>query len=151
MLEGTQSRSYCIVHLGIHDKCDGKGGTVVLVKSDKGYVFGGYTDVSWSSSYYGWKSSSESFLFSLKCHAGLPAVKMGIKAGMEGNAVCHYSIYGPIFGGGHDLCIEPNTNTEFSSRSHVGDAYHLPAGTTDPHFLAGSRKFKVTDYEVFQV
>ena len=82
MLEGTQSRSYCIVHLGIHDKCDGKGGTVVLVKSDGGYVFGGYTDVSWSSvSSCCYKSPKESFLFSLKCHAGLPAVKMGIKAG----------------------------------------------------------------------
>jgi len=63
-----------------HDKCDGKGGTVVVVKSDEGYVFGGYTDVSWTSG-LGFRSSSESFLFSLKCHAGLPAVKMGIKAG----------------------------------------------------------------------
>ena len=29
--------------------------------------------------------------------------------------------------------------------------YKLPNGITDPHFLAGSKHFKVKEYEVFQV
>ena len=108
--------------------------------------------MSWSSSpsYGVWKFSKESFLFSLKCHAGLPAVKMGIKAGNEEYAVCYCSIWGPVFGGGHDLFIISNANTN-TSYSNVGNTYHLPAGATDPHFLTGSEEFKVTDYEVFQV
>ena len=136
-----------------HDKCDGKGATVVLVKSDDGgYVFGGYTDVPWSSpSFDAYKYSSESFLFSLKCYDGLPAVKMGIKAGEEGKAVYHSSSRGPIFGGGSDLGIGSPADAETLSRSAVGKAYHRPAGTTVFHFLTGPRNFNVTDYEVFQV
>jgi hypothetical protein len=33
----------------------------------------------------------------------------------------------------------------------VGSTYKLPNGITDPHFLAGSKYFKVKEYEVFQV
>ena len=31
-----------------HSKCDGKGPTVTIIKVGS-YIFGGYTDVSWSS------------------------------------------------------------------------------------------------------
>ena len=34
-----------------HSKCDGKGPTVTIIQVGS-YVFGGYTDVSWSSSKY---------------------------------------------------------------------------------------------------
>ena len=33
-----------------HSKCDGKGPTVTIIQVGS-YVFGGYTDVSWSSKY----------------------------------------------------------------------------------------------------
>ena len=32
-----------------HSNCDGKGPTVTIIKVGS-YIFGGYTDVSWSSS-----------------------------------------------------------------------------------------------------
>ena len=35
-----------------HSKCDGKGPTVTIIQVGS-YVFGGYTDVSWSSPGYG--------------------------------------------------------------------------------------------------
>ena len=41
-----------------HNKCDGKGPTVTIIKSGS-YIFGGYTDLSWKSKYL-WE------LFSLK-------------------------------------------------------------------------------------
>ena len=34
-----------------HSNCDGKGPTVTIIKVGS-YIFGGYTDVSWSSSKY---------------------------------------------------------------------------------------------------
>ena len=34
-----------------HSKCDGKGPTVTIIKVGS-YIFGGYTDVSWSSKYH---------------------------------------------------------------------------------------------------
>ena len=33
-----------------HNKCDGKGPTVTIIKNGS-YIFGGYTDVSWQSKY----------------------------------------------------------------------------------------------------
>ena len=33
-----------------HTNCDGKGPTVTIIKANN-YIFGGYTDVSWSSEY----------------------------------------------------------------------------------------------------
>ena len=33
-----------------HSKCDGKGPTVTIIKVGS-YIFGGYTDVSWSGKY----------------------------------------------------------------------------------------------------
>ena len=33
-----------------HSKCDDKGPTIVLIKSDSNYRFGGYTSISWGTS-----------------------------------------------------------------------------------------------------
>lgn len=39
------------------------------------------------------------------------------------NAVYHYSVYGPTFGGGHDLCISDKANTNNSCYGNVNKAY----------------------------
>ena len=56
--------------------------------------------------------------------------------------------YGPTFGGGEDLFISDNANTNTSSYSYLGDTYECPPGQQDT-FLTGSDNFTVTDYEVF--
>ncbi len=132
-----------------HRMCDGKGATVTVVKSSDGYIFGGYTDVAWEQNGV-WKSSAESFLFSLKDHEGVGPVKMPIKSHMTGDAVYHDSNYGPFFGDG-DLDVASNANSNTSSYSNVGYTYQLPSNTNDPHFLTGSRNFTVSEYEVFLV
>ena len=48
-----------------HDKCDGKGPTVTIIKSGS-YIFGGYTDLSWQSEYLWGSFQSELFSF-LSC------------------------------------------------------------------------------------
>ena len=58
-----------------HRMCDGKVANVMFVKSSDDYIFGGFTDIAWGQSGAG-KSSAESFLFSLKDHAGIGPVKM---------------------------------------------------------------------------
>ena len=57
--------------------CIGKG-AVTVVNSSDGYICGGYTDVAWCGG-ADWKSSTESFLFSLKDHAGVGPAKMPIQ------------------------------------------------------------------------
>ena len=34
-----------------HNKCDGKGPTLTIIRADQ-YIFGAYTDVSWHSKYH---------------------------------------------------------------------------------------------------
>ena len=109
-----------------HGMCNGKGATVTVVKSSGGYIFGGYTGVAWGES-KSWKTSIASFLFSLKDHAGIGAVKMPIMSNETGYAVCHHSSYGPCFGSGDDLRLASNANAaNTESYCDVGKTYQLP-------------------------
>ena len=46
-----------------HNKCDNRGYTLSIIKSNKGHIFGGYTTKTWSGD--GIQYDSESFLFSV--------------------------------------------------------------------------------------
>jgi len=131
--------------------CDGKGVTVTFVKSSDGYIFGGYTDVAWGGEGGVYKSFVESFMFSLKEHAGIGPVKMPIKSNKTEDAVGHDSCLGPDFGDGTDLNVASNVNSNTSSFCIVVGEYQLPSNTNDPHFLTGSRNFTLSEYEVFLV
>jgi hypothetical protein len=100
----------------------------------------------------GYKSSTLSFLYSLKDHAGIGPVDLLIKSDKTARAVYHYLDVGPRFGGGHDLHISTNANkSASSSQSTIGYTYELPANCSDKHFLTGSSSFTVSEYEVFLV
>ena len=133
-----------------HRMCDGKGATVTVVESSDGYIFGGYTDVAWGTNGE-WKSSTESFLFSLEDYEGIGPVKMPIKSDMTDFAVLHDIDNGPLFGGSTrgDLRIA-SENSETSS-CDIGETYELPSDTDDPKFFTGTEYFTVSDYEVFLV
>ena len=57
------------------------------------------------------------------------------------NAMFGHSSYGPIFGGGHDLCIKIDSNNNSNSFSNLGNTYELPPGQTNT-FLVGTKKSK---------
>jgi len=139
-----------------HSKCDNKGATLTIAKTSKGYVFGGYSDVPWTSCYGGgdWKSSEDAFLFSLKCHAGLAPTKMKLRPGKNKKAVGHGSSRGPIFGCGHDLCIGYDGPELKNGKSNIGETYELPNGASNT-FLTGkvglNDLFEVSEVEVFRV
>lgn len=59
------------------------------------------------------------------------------------------STYGPSFGGGHDLHISGNANSNISSHSVLGFSYEGPPSGQQSTFFAGAQSFSVTDYEVF--
>lgn len=73
-----------------HDKVDGKGATVVLMKSGVGWIAGGYTSVPWSSEGGVHKSDSEAVLFSVKHRQSYRSQK-------KEYAVYHNSTHGPVF------------------------------------------------------
>ena len=60
------------------------------------------------------------------------------------------STYGPTFGGSHDLHIANDANNNSNSESNLGHTYELPPGQTNT-FLVGSKNFKVSEIEVFEI
>ncbi|XP_015765679.1 PREDICTED: MAM domain-containing glycosylphosphatidylinositol anchor protein 1-like isoform X3 [Acropora digitifera] len=136
-----------------HSNCDGKGPTVTIIQVGS-YIFGGYTDVSWSSSCAS-TSSSKSFIYSLYNINGFSPVKLHIKSGRQRYAVYRCSRYGPTFGGGHDIYISNNAASYRDSYTGCGHTYPLPPGYfssgSSCRFYAGggSYYFTPTDVEVF--
>lgn len=127
-----------------HRACDGKGSTIVVVKSINGSVFGGYTDVEWASE-GAWKNSQTSFVFRL-----LPTFKKyDIKRDMVSKAVYHGVQYGPIFGYGNSIRIENNSLSNENSRTQGSYSYKIPSA--QKHELNdGEEYFRVSDYFVVE-
>ena len=49
-----------------HKKCDNKGPTLVVVKSEHSKIFGGFTDIEWKSDGDHKSGNGNSFVFSLR-------------------------------------------------------------------------------------
>ena len=54
--------------------------------------------------------------------------KCPIINGKNGNAIYCNPSYGAVFGGGHDLVIADNANTNQNSNINLGNTYQPPAG-----------------------
>ena len=143
---------------GFHAACDNKGPTVVVVKTTKGWIFGGAADKSWTSG-ASWAMSDSAFLFCVKCAgAGTGAVPSQLKLTGKSNqyGMYHDSLYGPTFGGGSDLRIGTTPGgTSMKSFSRLAVSYTCPAGqlrsTACDKYLTGSDTFAVADYKVFVI
>jgi len=123
-----------------HDKCDGKGPTVVIVETTTGNVFGGYASVSWNG-VQRYKSAPTSFLFQLRPHLS----HFALRNENDGHAMFHNLNYGPVFGHGCDLLIKSGALS--NSHSYVnGERYKANDYTLND----GTQYFQVKDYVVFQ-
>ena len=78
-------------------------------------------------------------------------MKLPLIGKSNNRAVGCYSSCGPLFGGGHDLCIHHKCNTVKQSFSNLGVTYTLPPRQDSRTFLAGSQYFLVAEIEVFAV
>ena len=133
-----------------HAKCDDKGATITVIRSTRGFIFGGFADKPWTSSGGVYFESDKAFLFSLKISSSeVGLTKIGTKQNMFSNAMVHNYSYGPTFGY-VDFHIASDANNNSKLHSYLGDIYELPPGQTDTFFV-GSKHFKVSEIEVFQV
>ena len=130
-----------------HTKCNNKGPTVTVIRSNHGKIFGGYADMDWTSQ-NAYKNTTNNFLFSID-----KKTKHGVKSGGQSNAMYCYSTYGPTFGGGHDLYICSNCNTANSNYSNFPYSYECPnyVNNGNSDYLAGGYNFKVEEIEVYAV
>jgi hypothetical protein len=112
-----------------------------LVKTVAGHIFGGFTTISWDSS-GAFKNDTQSFLFSVDKQTKYPIVKN------YQNAIRCSASWGPTFGGGYDIHVADNSNSNKSSytKSISNDSdcsYNLPVapGKSDSILTDGDRYF----------
>ncbi|KAJ5078351.1 pep-cterm sorting domain-containing protein [Anaeramoeba ignava] len=137
-----------------HLAVDNKGKTLVIIKTRDNFIFGGFTQVGWSSGERRWIRDPKAFIFSLRNDKNnrKPA-KLPIKRAQENNAICYrYFDGGPFFGTGYDLWLYSDLQPGFSN---LGQTYKLPKGikfgsNEAKSYLAGSyNKWKVAELETF--
>ena len=116
-----------------HQKCDGKGPTVVIAKSAGGHIFGGYTETAWDSS-SAYKNCRDSFLFRLSGPGGVGPSQHRIFQYFQNGIYCHSSC-GPTFGGGSDMNFTNNSQVNFS----LGYSYDRNGTVGNFTFLAESQ------------
>ncbi len=135
-----------------HKRCDDYGPTITVIQSLKGFIFGRFTTVPWTSSHQD-KSDTHAFLFTLKNPHGIKPTKYPIGEQSVQFAVSHRKTNGPTFGsvnnGGSDIHLQCPFNTD-GSRIHFPISYKDTTGkgrkifTDNPHFSC-------EDLEVFHL
>ena len=129
-------------------KCDDQPRTLTIVKTPEGYIFGGYTSIEWDST-SGWMADPNAFIFSLVNVLAAPQ-QLPVKLRNKQTIYCH-CLCGPTFGTGHDLSILDDANAS----SNLGSSYEFPVikdrKVKGDSFLAGSRMFRASEIEVFQL
>ena len=122
-----------------HEKCDQAQSTIVLVETDKGKRFGGFTTQSWAGNCED-KNDSDAFIFSLD--------KMETYDNIPGDeAIGCYPKFGPIFLG-CQIKIFDNALTKGGTTFEK----ELNFNTKEDYELTGGeRVFQIKDVEVYEV
>lgn len=134
-----------------HAKCNKKRPTLTIIKSEGGFVFGGYTAVQWNSRHL-FKYDPYAFIFSLVNKENRP-----IKINVENNhdmAILCSKRYGPAFGyKARELCVFSTKDSLRVGESNLGYYFKHPSFDFDSEeaktFLAGTHQFRVQEIEVF--
>lgn len=138
-----------------HRLCDNRGPTLTVVATVSGYAFGGYASQSWTSA-GGTSRAPGSFLFTMRCAAGLPATKLPLRKRMDPYAMVMEPDGGPSFGHGPDLQIASEANGSDARSATMFDRSFcapdgLPPGFNKQTFVTGGDEFWPQEVEVFGV
>ena len=122
-----------------HERCDDANSTLVLIETDKGKRFGGFTTCSWRGECTE-KKDEEAFIFSLD--------KMMIYENIPGeDAIGCYPNFGPIFLG-CQIRIYDNAFSKGGTTFEKGLNYNTEE---DFELTGGDRTFGVKEIEVYEV
>jgi hypothetical protein len=129
-----------------HSRCDGKPFTITIIETTKGFIFGGYTPIAWSSiGRHESDDSLTSFIFTLKNGHNTIPMEFSLISDRKQYAICCGADRGPTFGGGHDFYVDFSSGTYTS----FGHSYTNTTGYDGTTFLAGEQYFTVKEIEVF--
>ena len=142
--DGSTSKAF-------HDKCDNKGPTITLYRNDKGYIFGGYSPISWTNK-GDYKKEKNCFIFTLYNIHNTEPYKFPTKNENEG--VYHNETVGPSFGSCCDIYIsedfkKSNCSTDFPCRyvDNLGKGKSIFTGDNNN----GNNYIKIDEIEVFKL
>lgn len=91
-----------------HRKCDKKGKTFTIIRSQRGNIFGGFTDLEWKSRDNWVKGEKNSFLFALRQNKQFVKLPVKQDSAVE---IGDNSSNGPIFGT-KDLLLADNCDSQ---------------------------------------
>ena len=133
-----------------HTKCDTVANTLTIIKSTNGNIFGGFTEKAWDSSAQNYTVDPKAFIFSLVNKENKP-FKIMCPNGTD--AIYCKSTRGPTFGGGFDIHISSDSNSNQTSYSNFGHTYKHAEYQYNTEkaksILAGSYNFQTLEIEVF--
>jgi hypothetical protein len=130
-----------------HSMCDLKGESVTIIKSSNGFLFGGYSSVSWDTKNKNGQSENApgSFIFTISNPHGIqPTKDSPIKPEY---AIYHNSSWGPLFGA-NDMYVSSDCNTNNNSYTNFPYSYEDTTGKGNDTFT-GSYYFTVCEIQVF--
>jgi len=157
-MTGFENKSFSLLWRGsrdgfdvaaFHRLCDGQGNTVTVIKNNNGYIFGGFTLLSWNSIGGVYQADNSAFLFSLSNPSNTP-LKLKVKPAQSG--VYHHSSFGPIFGTGHDLLVNNLSNTNRQNYMNLS-SYEFPnakSGSEGGQFIVLITNFKLLKLKFFK-
>ncbi|MDR3738138.1 MAG: TLD domain-containing protein [Terracidiphilus sp.] len=150
--------------LAFHSLCDGKGPTLVLIRCDKGFVFGGYAGASWVTAgdhdedcdyFGGWNvASPDAFLLSVVGPYSSRPVKFPVLPEKAHEALYNVEGCGPAFTIGLVVCsvgMSPTAVFGDWSNCSVGDGGYENVLGKGNESLTGAHHFTPTEMEVFAV
>ena len=129
-----------------HDRCDNKAPTITIVQTQKGIIFGGYTEIQWDSVSRA-KKDQNSFCFSLTNN------KKYLQNEGNNDSIYCYKDYGPWFGtcffgiGAQkdNFCSDSNANCLNESGYYGGKDYK------NFEINNNEKSFVCKEVEVFEV
>ncbi|CAF0896507.1 unnamed protein product [Adineta steineri] len=144
-----QSNTRWISTADFHRCCANLSPTITIIQSqDNGYLFGGYTSMSWAPLKNYINDPNHPFLFTLTNPHGIPPTKYFNK--MSTYAIYTHKSYGPTFGAGHDIYICNNSNINKNSSINFPHSY-FDTTNQGSNTFTGNKAFRTRDIEVYQL
>ena len=122
-----------------HDKCDNALNTLIVIRTNEGKRFGGYTTQSWEGNNI-YKKDEEAFVFSLNRNKIYPVNE-------DKNAIWCFRNWGPIFEG-YQIDIKDNFFNQLNKTGLKGIGFKTEE---DFELNDGQENFIINELEIYQV
>ena len=139
-----------------HEKCDNVSGTLTIIKTVGGCIFGGYSGARWVSEEDPTLApgTGHEFLFTLRNPQNTGPIQFPVRYDTKYCSILNCKKYGPSFGAnarGHcEIHVAEKPNDNINSHVLGFPAMYDGKGHTNKIFC-GSDRFQVEDIEVFLV